>query len=50
VLGGTSERDIWSTEVNEAEKRRIVETHIALFASMKTPLGHAPVAASPAGR
>jgi glycine/D-amino acid oxidase-like deaminating enzyme len=50
VLGGTSERDIWSTEVNEAEKRRIVETHIALFASMKAPPGHEPLAASPARR
>lgn len=37
VLGGTTERGIWTTEVNEDEKKRIVETHMTLFASMKQP-------------
>lgn len=50
VLGGTSERDVWSTEVNEAEKRRIVENHIALFASMRPPLGAGPTAPPPGRR
>lgn len=49
VLGGTSERDQWSTEVNEAEKSRIVDNHVQLFASMSTPLGRGPTApAAPA--
>lgn len=43
VLGGTSERDIWTTEVNEAEKKRIIDNHVTLFASMKTA-GSAPPA------
>jgi hypothetical protein len=37
VLGGTSERDVWTTEVNEAEKKRIVDNHVTLFASMRAP-------------
>ena len=35
VLGGTSQRDVWTTEIDEAERKRVVETHIALFDSMK---------------
>ena len=31
VLGGTSERDVWTYDVNEAERKRIVEGHIELF-------------------
>lgn len=49
VLGGTSERDVWTTEVNETEKQRIIDNHIALFASLKQPAGRAPLA-PPAGR
>ena len=37
VLGGTSERDVWTTEINEAERKRVVEGHMGLFASMKRP-------------
>jgi D-amino-acid oxidase len=37
VLGGTSERNVWSTEVNEAEKQRIIDNHVTLFASMRAP-------------
>ncbi|MGE0815911.1 MAG: FAD-dependent oxidoreductase [Vicinamibacterales bacterium] len=37
VMGGTSERNVWTTDVNEAEKARIVENHAALFASMRAP-------------
>jgi glycine/D-amino acid oxidase-like deaminating enzyme len=36
VLGGTSERDVWTTDVNESERTRIVEGHIELFRSMRT--------------
>ena len=35
ILGGTSERDIWTTEINEGERQRVVDGHIKLFASMK---------------
>lgn len=31
VLGGTSERDVWTMEVNDAERTRVVEGHRALF-------------------
>ena len=35
VLGGTSLRDVWTTEIDDTERTRVVETHIALFNSMK---------------
>ena len=35
ILGGTSERDVWTTEINEDERKRVVEAHIALFSAMK---------------
>jgi glycine/D-amino acid oxidase-like deaminating enzyme len=35
ILGGTSERGVWTTEVNELERRRIVEGHIELFDAMR---------------
>jgi D-amino-acid oxidase len=35
ILGGTSERDIWTFDVNEPERKRIVEGHIELFNAMK---------------
>ena len=37
VLGHVSEPGVWSLDVNEDEKRRVVETHLALFASMRWP-------------
>ena len=36
VLGGTSERDVWTLEPNEQERERILRRHAELFASMKT--------------
>ena len=42
VLGGTSERDLWTTDVNEAEKQRIVDNHVHLFASMRLPMSGGP--------
>ena len=35
VLGGTSERGVWSLEPNEEARRRVVEGHIALFDAMR---------------
>jgi hypothetical protein len=35
VLGGTSIRDDWTLTVNEAERKRVVETHIDLFNAMR---------------
>jgi glycine/D-amino acid oxidase-like deaminating enzyme len=35
VLGGTSERDVWTTEINDAERKRVVEGHMQLFSSMR---------------
>jgi D-amino-acid oxidase len=49
VLGGTSERDVWSTDVNQAEKQRIIDNHITLFAAMKAP-GAAAAATTTARR
>ena len=34
ILGGTSQRDVWTLDVDEKEKARVVDTHIALFNSM----------------
>ena len=50
VLGGTSERDVWTTDVNEAEKQRILENHARLFASMKVPGAPAAPATTTARR
>ena len=33
VLGGTSERDVWTMDINDSERKRVVEGHIALFES-----------------
>lgn len=35
VLGGTSERDVWTTEINDAERRRVVDGHKKLFDAMR---------------
>jgi D-amino-acid oxidase len=35
VLGGTSERGVWTMEPNEDERKRVVEGHIDLFAGMR---------------
>jgi glycine/D-amino acid oxidase-like deaminating enzyme len=37
ILGGTSEKGVWTTEVNEAERTRIVEGHIELYHAMRVP-------------
>ena len=35
VLGGTSEREVWTTEINDAERRRVVDGHQKLFDAMR---------------
>jgi len=35
VLGGTSQRGIWTIEPDEAERKRVVDSHIAVFGAMK---------------
>ncbi|MGD9905769.1 MAG: FAD-dependent oxidoreductase [Vicinamibacterales bacterium] len=42
VLGGTSERGVWNTDVNQAEQQRIIDNHVTLFASMRAPGAAAP--------
>lgn len=37
VLGGTSEPDVWTMEVNESERQRIVTGHMELFAAFHAP-------------
>jgi D-amino-acid oxidase len=31
ILGGTSQRDVWTTDIDEKERTRVVEGHIELF-------------------
>jgi D-amino-acid oxidase len=40
VLGGTSLRDDWTLTVDEKERQRIVDTHIAMFDSMRSGRRH----------
>ena len=35
ILGGTSQRDVWTMEPDETERKRVVEGHMGLFAAMK---------------
>jgi glycine/D-amino acid oxidase-like deaminating enzyme len=35
ILGGTSQRGVWSLDVDEAERKRVVDSHIHVFGSMK---------------
>ena len=35
ILGGTSERDVWTLDVNEVERKRVVEAHRQLFSAFK---------------
>jgi D-amino-acid oxidase len=38
ILGGTSQRDVWTMEPDEAERKRVVDGHIELFAAMKNSI------------
>jgi glycine/D-amino acid oxidase-like deaminating enzyme len=44
VLGGTSERGVWTFDPNEDERKRIVEGHMQLFSAMHAPAPGARVA------
>lgn len=35
ILGGTSQRGIWTMEPDEDERKRVVDSHIAVFSAMK---------------
>jgi D-amino-acid oxidase len=35
ILGGTSQRDVWTLEPDENERKRVVDGHIELFRGMK---------------
>ena len=35
ILGGTSQRGVWSLEPDEAERKRVVDSHMAVFGAMK---------------
>jgi hypothetical protein len=37
VLGGTSQRGVWTMEPDEEERKRVVNDHIELFGGMKRP-------------
>ncbi len=37
VLGGTSQRGVWTLEPDEDERKRIVDSHIAVFSAMHMP-------------
>ena len=37
VLGGTSQRDVWTLDPDEDERKRVVENHIAIFSAMRPP-------------
>src|SRR5262249_51960612 len=36
ALGGTSQRDVWTLEPDEAERRRGVESHMEVFNTMRS--------------
>ena len=38
VLGGTSQRGVWTLEPDEDERKRIVDSHIAVFSAMRAPV------------
>jgi D-amino-acid oxidase len=37
ILGGTAQRGVWTLEPDEDERKRVVDSHIALFSGMKGP-------------
>lgn len=39
VLGGTSQRGVWTFEPDETERKRVVEGHMQLFSTMHAPAG-----------
>jgi D-amino-acid oxidase len=41
ILGGIAQRGVWTLDVDEEERKRIVEAHIELFHSMRAPVSRA---------
>jgi D-amino-acid oxidase len=37
ILGGTSQRGVWTLEPDEDERKRVVDSHIAVFSAMHPP-------------
>jgi hypothetical protein len=37
ILGGTSQRGVWTMEPDEEERKRVVDSHIKVFSSMRAP-------------
>ena len=37
ILGGTSQRGVWTLEPDEDERKRVVDSHIAVFSAMHAP-------------
>jgi len=50
ILGGTSEKDVWTLEPNEEESQRIVDGHIQFFSAMRAPAAGARAASAEAPR
>ncbi len=46
ILGGTSQRGVWSLEPDDAERQRVVESHIKVFGAMR---GQSPAYATARG-
>jgi D-amino-acid oxidase len=38
ILGGTSQRGIWTMEPDEEERKRVVDSHIKVFSAMRAPV------------
>jgi len=38
VLGGTSQRGVWTLDPDEDERKRVVDSHIAVFSAMRPPV------------
>jgi len=37
ILGGTSQRGVWTLEPDETERKRVLEAHMATFSAMHAP-------------
>ena len=37
ILGGTSQRGVWTLEPDDDERKRVVESHIKVFGAMRAP-------------
>jgi glycine/D-amino acid oxidase-like deaminating enzyme len=38
ILGGTSQRGVWTMEPDEEERKRVVDSHIKVFSAMRAPV------------